>query len=66
MPYGLHSAISGILAGGILGFGTADRYRVFHLHRDLAVMSGWLVLLSARSFVNSSAHKLPVLTELVY
>ena len=25
MPCGLHSAISGILAGGILGFGTADR-----------------------------------------
>ena len=25
MPHGLHSAISGILAGGILGFGTADQ-----------------------------------------
>ena len=49
MPSGLHSAISGILAGGISGFGTADRYCVLHLHRDLAVMSGWCVLLSARS-----------------
>ena len=39
MPCGLHCAIS----GGILGFGTADRLLLFlHLHRDLAVMSGWL------------------------
>ena len=37
-----------------------------HLHWDLAVMSGWLVLLSARSFLNSSAHKLPILTEHVH
>ena len=29
MPCGLHSAISGILAGGILGFGTADRLLFF-------------------------------------
>ena len=37
-----------------------------HLHWDLAVMSGWLVLLSARSFLNSSVHKLPILTEYVH
>ena len=34
-----------------------------HLHLDLAVMSVWLVLLSAKSFLNSSAHKLPILAE---
>ena len=37
-----------------------------HLHCDLAVMSGWLDLLSARSFLNSSAHKLPSSTEHVH
>ena len=58
MPCGPLSAISGILAGRILGFGTADRV-VLHLHCDLAVMSGWSVLLFARSYLNSSAHKLP-------
>ena len=42
-------------------------HRVFlHLHCDLAVMSGWLVLLSARSFLNSLAHELFVLTEHVH
>ena len=41
MPRGPHGAISGILAGGILGFGTADWLFLLHLHRDLAVMSGW-------------------------
>ena len=34
-----------------------------HLHCDLAVMSGWFVLLFARSYLNSSAHKLPASTE---
>ena len=29
VPRGPHGAISGILAGGILGFGTADRFMVF-------------------------------------
>ena len=29
VPRGPHGAISGILAGGILGFGTADRFLVF-------------------------------------
>ena len=34
----LLSAISGILAGGILGFGTADRFLFLHLRFDLAVV----------------------------
>ena len=34
-----------------------------HLHCDLAVMFGWLNLLIAKSFFNSSAHKLPSSTE---
>ena len=34
-----------------------------HLHCDLAVMSAWSVLLFARSYLNSSAHKLPAATE---
>ena len=59
MPCGLHSAISGILAGGILGFGTADRLCFAPSPRSCCDV--WLVvcLLSARSFLNSSAHKLP-------
>ena len=47
MPCGLHGAISGFLAGGILGFRTAGLVCVFlYLHRDLAVMfwvSGFLI-----------------------
>ena len=60
MPFGLHrlggSWVSALLIGIVF----------LHLQCDLAVMSGWLVLLSARSFLNSSAHKLPVLTEHVH
>ena len=37
--------------------------QLLHLHRDLAVMSGCFVVLSARSVSNSSAHKLPTMTE---
>ena len=62
MPRGPHGAISGILPGGILGFGTADWFLFLHLHRDLAVMSGWLCccfLQDLIHFFNSLAHKLP-------
>ena len=62
----LHGAISGILAGGILGFGTADRLFVLHLRRDLAVMSGWLCDCFLQDLFNSPAHKLPSLTEHVH
>ena len=48
-----------ILAGGILGFRTADRFLVF-APSPRSCCDVWLVacLLSARSFYNSSAHKL--------
>ena len=60
MPCGLHSAISGILAGGILGFGTAGLLFVF-APSPRSCCDVWFVvgLLFARSFFNSSAHKLP-------
>ena len=50
MPCGLRGAISGILAGGILGFRIAGFLLVvLHLHRDLAVMFwGFCLLLFAR------------------
>ena len=53
----LLSAISGILAGGILGFGTADRFLFLHLRFDLAVV--WLCCFALCKIIpNSSAHKL--------
>ena len=64
MPCGLHCAISGILAGGILGFGTADLLLFFYLHRDLAVLSGWMFLCFLQDPIHillSLAHKLPCL-----
>ena len=59
----VHGAISGILAGGILGFGTADLCFVLHLRRDLAMMSGGLCDCFWQDLFNSPAHKLPSLTE---
>ena len=58
MPGGLLSAISGILAGGILGFGAAVRIVFGHLRKILP--SGPVVFFCccARSR-NSLAHKLP-------
>ena len=53
-------------AGGILGFGTADWLFCLHLHRDLAVMSGWLCccfLQDLIHFFDSLAHKLPSRVE---
>ena len=65
-PRGPHGAVSGILAGGILGFGTADWFLFVHLHRDLAVRSGWsccCFLQDPIHFFNSLAHKLPSRVE---
>ena len=63
MPCGLHSAISGIVAGGILGLGTADRLLVFAPPPRSCCVVWFVSLLSGRSnsFPNSSAHKLPFL-----
>ena len=65
LPIGLLSVISGILAGGILGFGAADRSVFLHLYCDLAVMSVWLLFACLQDLLNSLAHKLPASTELV-
>ena len=51
MPCGLHSAIFGILAGRILGFGTVDRL-LFFPHR---LVPGVLVALFFSSGVAESA-----------
>ena len=45
MPCGLHCAISGIRAGGILGFGTADRLLVF-TPPPRSCLVVWLMLLA--------------------
>ena len=66
MPRGPHDAIPRILAGGILGFGTADWLFYLHLHRDLAVMSGWsccCFLQDPIHFFYSLAHQLPSRVE---
>ena len=44
MPGGLLSAISGILAGGILGFGAAEWIVLLTPSQDLAVWSGVVFL----------------------
>ena len=64
MPRGLHGAISGILAGGILGFCTADRF-LFSAPSPRSCCDVWLCvfLLFARSNSppNSSAQSCPLL-----
>ena len=50
MPGGLLSAISGILAGGILGFGAAVWIVFWTPSQDLAVMSGGVLLLLCKIF----------------
>ena len=59
----LHGAISGILAGGILGFGTADLFFVLHLLRDLAVMSGWLCVCFAFCKISSIHRHISCLSD---
>ena len=61
-PLGLLSAISGILAGGILGFGTADRFVFAPSLRSCCVVCLVCVAL-CKIIPNSSAHKLPASTE---
>ena len=60
-PQGMQKK-NGNLAGGILGFGTADRFLFLHLRFDLAVV--WLCCFALCKIIpNSSAHKLSAMTE---